>query len=130
MPLDGTEYTPDDPVITIIDKVGRLIYTEDNWGQGTVGRNGVPIEKGHNLDSREQRYCPITAVANLRRCGSAEIFSAVTALDYFGKAATELSGRPITTARYNNAPGRKFSEIQTLIARARKLRLADVLEKV
>ncbi len=130
MPFDGTEYTPDDAVIKTIDKVGRLICTEDNWGQGGLGRDGVPVPKGRDLDSREHRYCPVTAVTNLFRCGSVSGPETTMALDCFRKASAELPGGFTSTPRYNNAPGRTFSEIQILIAKAREIRLDEVLERV
>ncbi len=129
MPLDGTEYTPDDPVIMIIDKVGRLICTEDHWGLGSVGRLGVPVPKGRELNAKENRYCPVTAVSAIRRDGL-DIKDIARALSYFDRAATKLSNCFTSTPRYNNAVGRTFSEIQTLIAKARELRLADIYAKV
>ena len=128
MPFDGTEYTPDDPIIVIIDKVGRLICTEDHWGLGGVGRLGVPVPKGRELSSKENRYCPVTAVSAVRHDG-ADIMDAARALRYFDSAAHRLSNC-LSTPRYNNAVGRTFSEIQTLIAKARELRLADIYAKV
>ncbi len=129
MPFDGTEYTPDDPIIVIIDKVGRLICTEDHWGLGTIGRFDVPVPKGRELNRKENRYCPVTAVSALRHDGL-DIKDMVRALSYFSRAVAKLSNCFTSTPRYNNAPGRTFSEIKILIAKARELRLADIFEKV
>lgn len=130
MPFDGTEYTPDDAVIRMIDKVDRLMHSEENWGIGELGRDGVPIPKGRNLDRSEQRYCPVTAISSLWGYNLSDTQGMEGALNCFRRAAIELPDGHTSTPRYNNAPERTFSEIKILIAKAREIRLVEIFEKV
>ena len=111
MPFDGTEYTSSDPILKVIDRVAELICDEEHWW--VPGRRNAVWGQ-----------CPVTAISKARsEQSAAPPHNEVRA--YFSLA---VPGPSNDVPAYNNADERTFPEIQALIAKARELRLADIME--
>ena len=115
MPYDGTEYQSD-PALETIDRMGKLICDDQHWWNTgrLVVREGI------------RSYCPVTAMTQ----GMGVLCSAVNAHPAWCYIVKALPTGVRSVTGYNNAVERTFSDIQKLIARARELRLADMMEKV
>ena len=115
MPLDGQTYTGD-PILAVIDRVDRLICDEEHWWQAGSGRDNAGILE----------HCPVTAFQEGVGMSNQEMWAS-PAWQYIVRA---LPPGAFSVPTYNNAPERKFSDIQALIAKARELRMADIMETV
>ena len=117
MPFDGTEYTSSDPILKVIDRVAELICDEEHWWQAPG-----PVRV---VDGRQASHCPVTAIA---ACGF-NVVGDAPEIDYIWRALQDITGgKHSSIPDYNNAPARTFPEIKALIAKARELRLADIME--
>jgi len=115
-----------DPVLEIIDRVDKIICDEEHWGQGSWSRGSCVRPLMVRTPDGGRRHCPRTA---LFECDpTCRHYIAVDG--YFKRAVAEIdpSVPGAHPAFYNNRPERKFAEIVALIAKARALRVADLMK--
>ena len=115
MPFGGSEFYADDPILRVIDRVDALICDEEHWGQKDSATRPLQPMNG--------RWCPALAV----HFGvGGNIAETSQAYRYIRRAVRQE--KSIFVSAYNDAPERTFPEIKALIAKARELRLADIME--